>query len=653
MNIQSPFHPGELQVQQRANESNIAQRNGGVISDTILSGAIPFIAQQNMLVLSSLDQQGNIWTSVILGNPGFIHAPDPGSISLDKREILNCDDDPLWRNIQNNPKIGILIIELASRRRLRVNGHMQQIDGSNFVIKVEQSYPNCPKYIQRRHLKFTPIDLQQTVAPSSNGRVLDHELTTLIETADSFFVGTSTSMNAAMDTDHPAALDSSYRGGHPGFVEVTSNDRLLIPDYRGNSMFNTLGNIHSNGKAALSFIDFKSGQLLQLSGAAIILWDQQDPDGKTAGTQRFWELRIEQWRLTTLPKSLRWEFLDYSPHNLKHSVPDLNLRVESVEIKNPRVKLLRLVGTNGAQLPAFEAGAHLPVEVKVKVKTDWKAQTGSRHAISSTYKTTPRHYSLLSSSHENRYYEIAVQLEPQGRGGSNYMHQLHVGDTLTAKAPRNEFPLLATAGHSILIAGGIGITPILSMLRQLSESDASFEIHYTARSEADLAFKHEIQALAGAKALFYPSNDKSSRRLNLESILEHPQPDTHVYLCGPVRMIDALREVGERNAWPADQLHFESFGGSTSATDSAITLTLKKSAQVIEVKPTESILDALIDANVSVPYQCRRGECGMCATPVLSGTPDHRDLYLSKDEQQQQICVCVSRSKGTELSLDL
>tara|TARA_R110002167_G_scaffold163319_4_gene360193 strand:+ start:7398 stop:9365 length:1968 start_codon:yes stop_codon:yes gene_type:complete len=655
MNIQSPFHYGELHVQQRANESHIAQRNGGVISDTILSGAIPFIAQQKMLVLSSLDQQGNIWTSVLLGNPGFIQAPDPRSLLLDTREMIKCADDPLWRNIQHNPKVGLLIIELASRRRLRVNGHIQRIDDSGFSIQVEQSYPNCPKYIQRRSLQLTPAALQQSTEPSSSGKMLDQELATLIETADSFFVGTASSATANTDsttTDTTAtAVDSSYRGGHSGFIEIIDNSCLRIPDYRGNSMFNTLGNIHSNAKAGISFIDFKRGQLLQLSGAAKILWEQQDSEDKTAGTQRFWELSIEQWRLTPLPKGLNWEFLDYSPHNLKHSVPDLNLSVESIERKSPRVKLFRLVSTNGALLPAFEPGSHLPVEVDVVVLAKGKEERDTPK--DAKYKAVQRHYSLLSSSHDNRYYEIAVQQEPQGRGGSNYMHRLQVGDTITAKAPRSEFPLLAKAKHSILIAGGIGITPILSMLRHLSESAASFEIHYTARSEADLAFKQEIKALAGDKAFFYHSRGEGSQRLNLGILLKQPQSDTEVYLCGPVRMIAALREVGERNAWPADRLHFESFGSSTLATDSAITLILKKSAQVIEVKPTESILDALINAKISVPYECKRGECGMCATPVLAGSPDHRDLYLTKDEQKQQICVCVSRSKGKTLSLDL
>jgi len=172
MNIPSPFHQGELQVQKLANETQIAQRNGGVISGKILPGAIPFVGQQNMLVLTSLDKQGNPWTSLLVGNPGFISAPDPSSLLLDISNILKYASDPLWENIKTNPQVGVLVIELATRRRLRVNGSIRAIDNNRFAITVEQTYPNCPKYIQRRNLKLTETAFNQPMPQPLSGSTL-------------------------------------------------------------------------------------------------------------------------------------------------------------------------------------------------------------------------------------------------------------------------------------------------------------------------------------------------------------------------------------------------------------------------------------------------------------------------------------------------
>ncbi|MEH6576796.1 MAG: pyridoxamine 5'-phosphate oxidase family protein [Amphritea sp.] len=652
-NIPAPFHQGELQVQTLANETRIAQRNGAVISDTILPGAISFVGQQNMLVLTSLDKQGYPWTSVLVGNPGFISAPNPQALLLDTSNTFKYNSDPLWENIKTNPQVGILVIELATRRRLRVNGSIRVTDNNRFAITVEQSYPNCPKYIQRRSLKFTEATFNQPSLKPLLGSTLTVGQIQLIENADSLFVGSASLSNET----HQHGVDSSYRGGYPGFVEVIDGARVRIPDYKGNSLFNTLGNIQAYGKAAITFVDFQQGRLLQLSGSAEILWNQADPRNKTSGTQRFWELSVEHWQETALPKQLTWEFYDYSPHNPRQEVAGasaiekLTLKVHSIEARSERIKLFRLVAPDGGSLPAFDPGAHLPIEVVL-------GNTNVENPTTESCQYAERHYSLLSSSHDNRYYDIAVQHEPDGRGGSGYMHkQLQANMVITAKPPRNAFALTPTAKHTVLIAGGIGITPILSMLRHLAESKASFEIHYTARSQADLEFQEEVVSLAGDKAYLYYSNGENACRLNLQSMLQKhdPAPDsgTHVFVCGPVRMIEAVRDLGETFGWAADQIHFESFGAPASANDSQIAVTLKKSSQVITVKPSQTVLDALIDAKIPVPFDCKRGECGMCSSSVIAGEVDHRDVYLSKEERKGQMCVCVSRAKGKTLTLDL
>lgn len=632
MNNTSVYHQGELQIQTLANVADTAQRNGRVISDAIPAGAVKFVGQQQMVAITSLDPQGNVWISVLFGDKGFIGAPDARRLAIDTRKIISSPADPFWQNIKNNPQIGVIALELSTRRRLRVNGRIRAVDETRFEVTVEQAYPNCPKYIQRRDLRFaeSPEQMQlakQAIPEPLSGVNLSSEQVNMIEEADSLFVGSATGQSC----------DASYRGGNPGFIEVVDGV-LSIPDYQGNSMFNTLGNIQLYPKASIVIIDFERGSVLQLTGSASILWDQQDERDKTGGTKRIWQLKVEHWQRTQLPQGIQWQFQDYSPHNPRATqAKSLDLQVLQVKHKSERIKRFRLVSANGGILPAFEPGAHLPVEVTLP-----------------DGKKSERYYSLLSSGHDNRYYDIAVQHEPLGRGGSAYIHNnLHTNSIVKAKPPRNEFTLAQTAKHTILIAGGIGITPILSMLRHLVESQSSFEIHYTARTKADLVFSQEVQLLAGENAYLYHTSGEGSKRLDLRSLMFKRSEDTHIYMCGPTRLIGEVRELGEEFGWHRSSIHFESFGVAPTLSDSEIVVTLKKSQQVIQVKPTQTILDALIDAKVSVPYDCKRGECGMCVTNIVEGEAEHRDVYLDTDERAQSLCVCVSRAKGTSLTLDL
>jgi len=645
----SPFHDGERHVQQLAKESDFAQRNGTVITDTILPGAIPFIAQQAMLVVSSVDANGQVWSSVLIGKPGFIHASDPHNLILDRGNTFSNPQDCFWQNIRHNPNIGMLVIELSTRRRFRVNGSIELHDYKFLHIHVDEAYPNCPKYIQRRQAELTASPVRANQAAPATGTELLPEHLKLIHSADSLFVGSAVPQQYNSNTTYRA--DASHRGGNPGFIEHIDDNTLRIPDYKGNSMFNTLGNIHTYPKAGIVLIDFERGVLLQLSGDAKILWAQNDPDNQSGGTKRYWELKVSAWQESELPDSLSWQFFDYSPHNPRKTkvgsqvIEELTLKISQVEIKSPTITRYRLSATQGGILPAFEAGAHLPIEVKL-ASGEW----------------VERHYSILSSPHDNRFYDIAVKRETAGRGGSLQLHkQLKINATLKAKAPRNAFPLSTIGKHTILVAGGIGITPIFSMLRILVEAQASFEIHYTANSQEELAFATEIFALAKQHAHFYCSHPNThiteltvkNSRLNIERLMEKPDAGTHIYLCGPVRMIEAVRDAGNSQNWNTGQIHFESFGNNASSTDKAIKVTLQKSAQVIEVQAQQTILAALLDAKISVPFDCQRGECGMCASTIIEGEAEHRDVYLSKEERQQQMCVCVSRAKSTHITLDL
>ncbi len=634
MTKRSPYHDGELTVQARVNESNLARVNGSVISDSIPEGALHFIEQQAMVVIGSLNSQGHVWASILFGQPGFLRAIDVHILEIDLVQAGTLAEDPLWVNLEANANVGLIIIDLGSRQRLRVNGRMRKVSTKCYIMDIEQAYPNCPKYIQRRNLKKADKQIYKPNIPAKHGTLLNSDHKALIVNLDTFFVASA----------HPEhGVDASHRGGQPGFVQVLNDTLLRIPDYVGNSMFNTLGNFQCYPYTGLVFIDFQDNRLLQLTGKAEILWHLDDPNQETGGTQRYWQFEIAAWQESGIPFAIDWELLDYSPFNpkplnLQQDIDTtLSLKVEKIQQETARIKSFVLRRHDDEQLPVFQPGAHLPVKVK---------QTDGQLVL--------RHYSLLSDPSDRTTYEIAVLAEPEGRGGSLYLHQeIHEDDILQTAAPKNDFPMSEQANHTVLIAGGIGITPILSMLYKLSSHQQSYEIHYTARSKSDLAFLDRIEVLAGDRLYCYTSQEPHTARLDLHKLLASPKAGTHVYVCGPRRMIKAVRDIADSTGWPAAQIHFESFGTKPSKQDHPLHVRLAKSNKSLRVAADQTILDSLLDAGINVSHDCKRGECGKCSTRVLSGEPDHQDFCLNTEERSTSICVCVSRAKGDDIELDL
>lgn len=304
MSEHTGFHEGERAVQASAGETAIADRNISVLTDTVIAGARPFIAKQFMAALGSIDESGAVWASLLFGKPGFLHTDDGRSIHVDVPEKERDLADPLWTNIERNPDLGMLFIELASRRRYRVNGTVQRLDGRGVEVAIREAYPNCPKYIQRRHLR--QLGEPDLPVQAAHGTVLRGAVENILRQADTFFV-------ASRHADTGA--DASHRGGRPGFIKLLDQSTLRIPDYNGNSLFNTLGNLKTDSRAGLCVPDFEHGQLLQLTGTASVLWGQPDPDNETGGTGRFWQFAVERWILRDMPQRLEWEYLDASPFN--------------------------------------------------------------------------------------------------------------------------------------------------------------------------------------------------------------------------------------------------------------------------------------------------------------------------------------------------
>ena len=301
--IQEVFHEGELAVQERAGAAAQARNNGRVIGNAIIPGAIKFTKKQPFVVMGSVDPQHNLWASIVVGRTGFMTA-EPHALDLDLAQALRIEADPLWLNVASDHRVGILVIDLRSRARLRVNGRASFPADNQLHVDVEQAYPNCPQYIQRRN--YRPVHDQEKSQDTKTGIDLNQDQQQWIANADTLFVA----------SEHPSSgLDASHRGGNPGFIQVINPTRLRIPDYAGNGMFNTLGNFAVNPRAGLLVPDFENGRTLQLTGRAEVLWDIEDPYNETSGTRRYWDFEIDRWIQieNSLPGST--EFLDYSPHN--------------------------------------------------------------------------------------------------------------------------------------------------------------------------------------------------------------------------------------------------------------------------------------------------------------------------------------------------
>lgn len=323
----------------------------------------------------------------------------------------------------------------------------------------------------------------------------------------------------------------------------------------------------------------------------------------------------------------------------------LQLRVAEARELNPLIRLIRLRADDGAVLPGFTAGAHLRVKVELPdASTDW------------------RHYSLINLSTRAdacsapTEYAIAVRREDEGRGGSRYMHQrVQPGQLLTIEAPKNEFPLREHAGCAVLVAGGIGVTPLVSMAAQRIAQQAPVRLHYAGRSRELMAFLPELQQLLG-ETLRVHADAEAGAPLDVDALLDACGADDQLYVCGPKPMLDTLLAKTQARGWTRERVHFEVFTAPTvDAGDHAFEVVLAQSGRSLTIPADRSILDCLIDAGCDPMFDCKRGECGVCATPVIEGEIDHRDYVLSERERREGnvIQICISRCKGPRLVLDL
>ena len=316
----------------------------------------------------------------------------------------------------------------------------------------------------------------------------------------------------------------------------------------------------------------------------------------------------------------------------------LNVRVARKANEAVDICTFDLISADGSTLPAFSAGSHVDVHLP---------------------NGLTRQYSLCNDPAESHRYLIGVLKDPVSRGGSRAMHELvNEGDALEISAPKNHFALAHGARRSLLLAGGIGITPILCMAERLAIAGEDFEMHYCTRSRERTAFHDRIQASAFANRVRVHFDDGApAQKLDLAALLARPEPGTHLYVCGPKGFMDAVLATARAAGWPAGQLHYEFFSADVvqRADDGSFQVKLASSGRIVVVPKEKTVVQALADAGVAVQTSCEQGVCGTCLTRVLEGEPDHRDMYLGTDEQEanDQFLPCCSRSKSPLLVLDL
>ena len=320
------------------------------------------------------------------------------------------------------------------------------------------------------------------------------------------------------------------------------------------------------------------------------------------------------------------------------STSTLSVRVARKALEAADICTFELVDVNGGPLPAFSAGSHVDVQLPGGLS---------------------RQYSLCNDPKETHRYLIGVLRDPASRGGSQAMHeQVQEGQLLQISAPKNHFGLAHDAKRSLLLAGGIGVTPILCMAERLAITGAEFEMHYSTRSRERTAFYQRIALSPYAPQVkFHFDDGAAAQKLDLGALLAAPQAGVHLYVCGPKGFMEAVLNTARAQGWPESQLHYEFFAAEVAKSDSDASFEIKlaSSGRLITVPKDMTVTQALAAAGVEIMMSCEQGVCGTCLTRVLEGVPDHKDSYLTPEEQaaNDQFLPCCSRSKTPMLVLDL
>ena len=537
----SPFHAGEQDVQARLGVREIEDWARKVVRSYMPEEHRAFHTALPFLVAAARDAQGRPWATLLVGADGFVTSPDPRSLVIDARPVPG---DALEGALVAGADLGLLGIELATRRRNRVNGRVLDNGARALVFAVDQSFGNCPQYIRER--EWRRADGEPAGEPVRGVRLTPSQRE-WIAAADTLF----TASGHRGEGENPAyGMDASHRGGDPGFVHVIDETRLVFPDYAGNNHYNTIGNLVVDPRAGLLFVDFETGGLLQLTGRTTIDWDS-DSVARFPGARRLVAFEIEE--IVELPAAvpLRWDASAESVRSLR--------LVEKVR-ESADVTSFVFEARDGGPLPGFEAGQHLPIELEVP----------------GLERTVRRTYSLSSAPDSDRY-RISVKREPHGTASRHLHDRVEPGTILEARKPAGDFLLPCSGCPVVLVSAGVGVTPMASMLHALAAENGARPVWFVhgARDGDHHPLADEIRGLAAGRAnirvhVAYSrprTEDESGRDYHSEGRVDGAllaglagNVDAHYLLCGPVGFMAEIQTDLERRGVPAERIHTESFG---------------------------------------------------------------------------------------------
>ena len=691
----SPWHQGERRLQALTGDVNQMEAIGRrFVRDHMPDQHRAFFAGLPFAVLGVVDEQGQPWATVLEGRAGFLRSPDPRRLHVG---AVASQQDPAQPGLRVGAPVGMLGIEPHTRRRNRMNGRIVASNAQGFDIEVRESFGNCPQYIQAREPlegKFlaSPSDL-----PVEHFSELDPQARRTIEAADTFFVASSFSG----DEEHPeATVDVSHRGGKPGFVRVQGNT-LLIPDFSGNRFFNTLGNLLINPRAGLLFVDHESGAILQLAGSVDILLQGPEVHG-FMGAERLWRVAVDHAVRRLGAWTMRTRLVDYSPSlaatggwpeerpagALAQKDMWRALQVSRIERESDTVRSIYLESQGGPPLPDFLPGQYLPVKWPLEAF----GQTGEQPR-----RALIRNYSL-SQSPTIAGYRISVQRD--GQVSSALHAHLNWGDLLQVGHPQGQFVLNRESQRPVLLlAGGIGITPLLSMLYALVEvgersgSSRSITLVYASRTVAERAFDAELAALLARapqtlRLVRVLSRPESTARMGVDhdavgrvdaSLLKRllGAVEHEVYVCGPPAFSQTLYDSLRMLHVPDACIHAESFGPAAlrrsvdpgdenlssshlaAPSSKPVTVSFSNAGKQVTWTPASgNLLELAEDAGLSPLYGCRGGHCGSCRTRVLEGRVTYLQAPVFQTEADEALICCAlpahcPTGNGDRLVLDL
>jgi uncharacterized protein len=680
----SPFHQGEVTLQKSVGVVERMEQFGRrAIRDYMPDQHREFFNQLPFVVLGSVDTADDTWVTLISGKPGFMTSHDPKAL-----ELTTWLDplDPGVSALEEGGAVGLLGIEFHTRRRNRLNGIICNKGSKNFRVEVEHSFGNCPQYIQLRDYRFErDPSIADSLTASDTVELSLEDVRSLIEGADTFFV------SSYVDDERGRHVDASHRGGKPGFVRINEDGLLTIPDFAGNLLFNTLGNFAVNSKAGLVFPNFENGNMLQLTGDAQLILESEEINA-FQGAERLWTFRPRKIVLRRGALPLRFDTPDnfYSPNTLMTGDWDqARSRIEAKKLRtiwrpfkvtkiveeSSVIRSFHLEPADGKGIIPHQAGQHLPIRVTPK---------NASGPVLRTY--------TISTAPSDGYYRLSVR--KQGSVSEHLHDALQEGDVIEVRAPAGSFTIDPfEARPAVLLAAGVGITPILAMLRHIVfEGLRTRHIRPTyvfvgSRSLSERAFADEISDLMskseGAVKLITVISDTGGMepgvhfdakgRINRALLREAlPFDGYDFYMCGPPTFMQDLYDQLRDMDVPDERIHAETFGPSTlirhtkaaieplapAATD-AVSVTFLKSGKEAQWNPGEgSLLELAETRGLSPDFSCRSGNCGTCSVRVISGRITYATAPVGPvAEDSALICCAIPAANYSEdnvrLVLDL